>query len=174
VASDTQSFEFLEDLQNTASRQLAFLNVPAGYVMQLRVITTAVSIDLRGATYPVRIPSGTQTGLKIDPVDGVPFEVRPDERTGARIIFAPFDQLIRNGGHEGQAYNCLQGVGWRRSWLECHSFAIWPRRRVRQWQQYHAIDVGDLPDETSPARRAHLGRRTVPDLPRPPGGAIPG
>src|SRR5438309_1195714 len=56
------------------------------------------SITLRGDTFPVTVPSGAESGLKVEPIDNVPFAVPSQDRVAARIVLDPFAQLIRNKG----------------------------------------------------------------------------
>jgi subtilisin family serine protease len=57
-----------------------------------------VRITLGGEVFEVRTPSGSESGLKIDPEDGEPFSVVAGKRTGARVLINPFEQIIRNPG----------------------------------------------------------------------------
>ena len=101
VDSTERSFELMASLEEIPPRQLAFLTIPVGYVFQIRAITTSASISIDNDTFPVEvitIPSGSETGIKIEPLDGEPFEVVADERRGAQMIFNPFTQLLRNSG----------------------------------------------------------------------------
>ncbi len=98
VDSTSRTFDFVGDLHDLSSRQLGFFTVPAGFIFQVRAVSVSMTITLRGETHTVTVPSGSQTGIKVEPIDGVPFEVRDGERTGARIVFNPFEQLLRNRG----------------------------------------------------------------------------
>ena len=96
---DTErTFELIGDLQAQAPRVLGHFSVPVGFVVQLRLVVTSANITLRGGDHLVAIPSGEHTGIKIVPIDDVPFEIRANERTAGRIVFNPFEQLIRNRG----------------------------------------------------------------------------
>ncbi len=64
IDSEERSFVLLEDLADTATRSLGFFEVPAGYVYQVRLVPSTVTIGLRGETHDVKIPSGMQSGLK--------------------------------------------------------------------------------------------------------------
>lgn len=99
VESTPTSFDLAGSLQDTSGRMLTQLSIPVGFVFQVRLITSTLSIELRGETFSVKLPSGEHTGLKIEPNDGVPFEIKSGERTAGRILFPPFDQLIRNKGN---------------------------------------------------------------------------
>ncbi len=100
VVVDTthHQIQLVGDLKNLAPRQIAFFNVPAGDLTQLRMIIDEATISLRGETHSIKIPSGEQTGLKIEPIDGAPFEIVDQQRKSIRIVFNPFEQLIRNKG----------------------------------------------------------------------------
>jgi hypothetical protein len=98
VDQEEREFELTGDLASQAPRTLGFFNVPAGFVYQIRMVIVDAAVTLRGETFEVTVPSGAQSGLKVEPVDGVPFRVNAGERSGARIILNPFFQLIRNQG----------------------------------------------------------------------------
>lgn len=98
IDEEERTFELLGSLEEQAPRQLGFFNIPEGHVTQLRFLVTDMSLVLRGEEHAVRVPSGEQSGLKVEPIDGVPFEIRRGERTGARVVLNPFEQLIRNRG----------------------------------------------------------------------------
>jgi len=98
VEAATHDILFQGDLQEIAPRQIGFFNVPVGFVFQVRLIVAEATITLSGTEHTVTVPSGAQTGFKVEPIDGVPFEIKDDERTAARIVFEPFNQLIHNRG----------------------------------------------------------------------------
>lgn len=98
IDSTNYQINLVGDLQDQAPRQLGFFNVPVGYIFQLRIIPSEIVIKLRGQSYSVKIPSGFQTGIKIESLDGIPFEIKENERSGARIVLNPFEQMIRNKG----------------------------------------------------------------------------
>jgi hypothetical protein len=98
VDETARDFAFLGELNDVAPRQVAHFNVPEGFVLQIRAIATGAVINLRGETHDVDIPSGAETGIKVEPIDGVPFPIVANERTAARIVLSPFEQLIRNHG----------------------------------------------------------------------------
>jgi subtilisin family serine protease len=98
IHSEEAELDLVTDLDDPSPRLLAFLNVPAGFVYQMRVIVSSLEVTLDGETFDVKTPSAAQSGLKIEPIDGEPFEVIAQERTGARVVFEPFEQLLRNRG----------------------------------------------------------------------------
>jgi subtilisin family serine protease len=98
LASGSQTLDLLTALEDSAPRVLAFLKVPEGYVFQVRVTVSSIVLTLDGESLEVKTPSAEQSGLKIDPDDGEPFVIRAGERTGARVLLDPFDQLVRNRG----------------------------------------------------------------------------
>jgi subtilisin family serine protease len=98
VDESEHSMDLLTGVEFESAWLLAYLNVPKGFVYQVRFIVSAATITLRGETYPVSVPSGAQTGLKVVPVDQVPFEILPGQRTAGRLLLEPFAQLIRNHG----------------------------------------------------------------------------
>lgn len=98
VDSTERSFTLVSNLEHQASRQLVWLTVPVGHVMQVRFIVKDSRITLRGQEHVLNISSGSQTGLKIEPIDGVPFEIIENAITGGQIVFDPFEKMIRNQG----------------------------------------------------------------------------
>jgi hypothetical protein len=65
LRSDSTTIDLLT-LQNGATRQLSTTNVPAAHYTQIRLLLGAGStVVVDGVTYPLIIPSGLQTGLKI-------------------------------------------------------------------------------------------------------------
>ena len=80
---------------DTSVRPLTGLEVPPGYVMQLRLIVRELRITLRGQTYPVAVPSGAESGLKVVPAGGY---LRVPENGGAGIVIGLplFGSLARN------------------------------------------------------------------------------
>ncbi len=98
IDNEIREIPLIGNLSKQAPRQIAFLNVPEGYVTQVRLITSDAEITLREDTYPVDIPSGQQTGLKIEPIDGEPFKIVENDRTSIRVVLNPYEQLIRNKG----------------------------------------------------------------------------
>jgi len=98
VDSTERSFTLVGNLEDQASRQLVWLTVPVGNVMQVRFIVTSSGITLRGQEHVLTIPSGSQSGLKIEPIDDVPFEIMENKITGGQIVFNAFEKMIRNQG----------------------------------------------------------------------------
>lgn len=102
------------------ARQKVTFAVRAGFVHQLRLITGAVelfgpvagsppSCRSRGVEQPTcppasegrvlaRVPSGRQTGIKVEPEDGEAFEVREGLTTSILVDFLLRDNLIRPPG----------------------------------------------------------------------------
>ena len=75
--------------------------VPAGFVTQIRLVTQgehAVVLNIAGTQSGAKLPSGPQTGLKIEPLDGVPFEVRAGKTTGVKVLLEPARQVLHNDG----------------------------------------------------------------------------
>ncbi|PJB41995.1 MAG: hypothetical protein CO108_12305, partial [Deltaproteobacteria bacterium CG_4_9_14_3_um_filter_63_12] len=83
-----------------APRQILYLEVPEGFVMQVRIIVRSATItNSDGSTAEVSIPSGDTSGLKIVPAEGEPpFEVVADGRSAVSVRLNLFKQLIRNQG----------------------------------------------------------------------------
>src|SRR5262249_18718622 len=75
----------------------AQLPVPAGCIMQIRMITDAMQISLNGNPQDVKVPSGSQTGIKIVPVDeSKPFTVATNATTLVRVEYNPTTALVFN------------------------------------------------------------------------------
>lgn len=79
----------------------ATLGVPKGFVHQVRFIANGV--EVRGSAAPggsalAKLPSGPQTGLKINPASGVPFEIVSKQTTRISVQFTVADQLNRPKG----------------------------------------------------------------------------
>lgn len=77
--------------------------VPVGFVEQIRLIVSdsispAVSVSISGGVNSIKLPSGEETGLKIVPEDGVPFEITKDNATAIRATFDPQRQIHKNRG----------------------------------------------------------------------------
>jgi len=111
VSSSPQDVTLATTLDDASVRPLAGLVVPPGYVTQIRLVTSSAAIDLRGATYPVKIPSGAQSGIKIVPSNG-PLVVPQSGPTGIVLELPIFDGLIRN---RGQGFMLPPG-GFDQSW----------------------------------------------------------
>jgi hypothetical protein len=79
----------------------ATLGVPKRFVHQIRFIANGVAV--RGPAAPggsaiAKLPSGPQTGLKINPANGLPFEIVPKKTTRISVQFRVADQLNRPKG----------------------------------------------------------------------------
>ena len=92
VEDAEHQIDFPIDVTDLTPQEFTFLNVPHGFVFEVRFITSSVSIMLRGEEEVVHLPGGKLTMV---PNDAVPFEVVAGERTAARIVLAPFTQLSR-------------------------------------------------------------------------------
>jgi hypothetical protein len=91
----------LTGIAERVPRQIARVYVPVGYVYQIRLVAVdeeSIFIAIKGEPSFVKLPSGPQTGLKIVPDDGKPFEIKKDERTGVKVIFNPAYQINHNNG----------------------------------------------------------------------------
>lgn len=98
VDSTTRTLDIAGNLAEGAPRVLGYFNVPAGFVYEIRAVISSATIDLRGQTFDVEVPSGSQTGLKFSPPDGVPLPITDNHRTSVQAQVNPFDQLLRNRG----------------------------------------------------------------------------
>lgn len=77
------------------------LEVPHGFVHQLRFVSSVVTVGLvSGAEADAKLPSGAQTGIKIVPADGEPFPLRANSRTFIESRFLLTEQLVRSRGQE--------------------------------------------------------------------------
>jgi len=91
----------ISGLDERMPRVVGRFAVPAGFVMQLRLVTKddeSIVIDVAGMTSTVKLPSGPQTGLKIQSVDEEPFEIKEQQVTAIRVLLDPEKQVIRNNG----------------------------------------------------------------------------
>jgi len=69
---DTHTFDLMT-LQNGVTRQIATERVPAGRYTQIRLkIGTGSNVVVDGVTHPLTVPSGAQSGLKLNGVFDVP------------------------------------------------------------------------------------------------------
>jgi len=94
----------IADLRPGRRQVFLRLVVPAGTVEQIRLITEGGSIVLPSGTFPVRVPSGPQTGLKITPEEGEPpFPIIADETTAVLVTFDPAHSIVENMG--GRRFN---------------------------------------------------------------------
>jgi hypothetical protein len=64
INGNTQTVDLLE-LQNGVTMVFADTLLPAGHYTQIRLIISEAEIVVDGITYPLEIPSGSQTGLKL-------------------------------------------------------------------------------------------------------------
>ncbi len=76
------ALELIFDSENEA-RVTAVLSVPEGFLHQLRLITDGVKVGLykNSSTVMAKVPSGTQTGIKINPKNKIPFEIQEGKIT---------------------------------------------------------------------------------------------
>ncbi len=65
VKEEPQTFDLLS-LQNGVKAVLAIASLPEGIVSQIRLIITKASIIKDGEYFPVKVPSGVQTGIKLN------------------------------------------------------------------------------------------------------------
>lgn len=80
-------------------RAVARVPVPPGCVLQVRLITNRVRVDVDGEVIEGRVPSGPQTGLKINPAEGeAPFPIETARTTTIRVTYDPNDRLVINRG----------------------------------------------------------------------------
>lgn len=86
VDNHTQTLDVAPDLHDRHTRLLAFLNVPEGFVTQIRFIVRNAAITFHGERLPIKLSGQDETGEKVVPIDGVPFPIVAGERTGARIV----------------------------------------------------------------------------------------
>lgn len=98
LASGRQELELAGRLDDSLPRLLAFLEVPAGFIFQIRVVLESITVTVDGRDFDVHLPSHERSGYKIEFLDGEPFEIVAGERHGARVVFDPFAELIRNRG----------------------------------------------------------------------------
>lgn len=104
----------LEFVDGLASRSFT-LPVPAGFVHQVRLIADSADVvgppvgncenaqsgrcNSTDTVIHARIPSGSQTGLKINPLDGTPFPIFQNRATTIDVFFFVQDKLVRNRGN---------------------------------------------------------------------------
>jgi subtilisin family serine protease len=87
------------------SENLSFATVafaaPKGFLHQIRIITDGVVVRgpaTSSGSALAKLPSGAQTGLKVVPDDGTPFEIREGLTTSIGTSFAVASQLRRPPG----------------------------------------------------------------------------
>jgi hypothetical protein len=96
---------------NVQRRLTPQLPVPAGCVMQVRGIIGSMTAALSNKTEPVKLPSGTQTGLKIVPIDETkPFTITANATTLVRVDYDPNQSLVFNKGQGFLEKPVLEGV----------------------------------------------------------------
>jgi hypothetical protein len=66
VVTDPITYNLLE-LNNGTFEVLGAADVPAGHYTQIRIKIAAAEISVNGEVYPLAVPSGAQTGLKLGP-----------------------------------------------------------------------------------------------------------
>jgi hypothetical protein len=80
-------------------RLVTQLTVPVGCVSQVRFIIDEIQVVLAGETLPARVPSGRQTGIKVQPEEGTdPFVISLNHTTAIRISYDPNEHLVINRG----------------------------------------------------------------------------
>lgn len=95
---DTESRAVGVPLIKDTVEQVAIIPVPAGAVSQIRFVTSGVTLVVDGLGQSVKLPSGEQTGLKINAPAGLPFVVHKKEATLVEAQFDPNRQLNHNKG----------------------------------------------------------------------------
>ena len=66
VQGDPQTVDLLE-WSNGRALELGSADVPAGHYTQVRVIIDSAEIGVKGEVFPLDVPSGAKTGLKLGP-----------------------------------------------------------------------------------------------------------
>ncbi len=96
VFTEPQVVELTTEAPNVP-RVIARVPVPPGCVDQVRIITDDLTVVRAGITIDGRVPSGPQTGIKINPADGEePFPIVAGETTGIRVDYDPNATLVFN------------------------------------------------------------------------------
>lgn len=87
------------DATHVARNTVTFFVPKAGFVHQIRFIEDGVTVigPPPGATI-ARVPSGPQTGIKISPIDGIPFELQRNKTTHVEASFDVAHQINRPQG----------------------------------------------------------------------------
>lgn len=98
LGEETQELGFAAGLGGQVPELQTMLQVPEGFIAQLRFVNSRVFARLESVLGEVEImaPSGPQTGLKVFPADGVAFPVRKDAVTIINLLFEPDQQLVFN------------------------------------------------------------------------------
>jgi subtilisin family serine protease len=100
VLDTEQPIEFV-GLEAGVPRRIAVLRVPPGHVLQVRLVEASgdsIEMTISGETFPVKLPSGPQTGLKIVEEEDGSFPIASRETTAIRVNFDPNEQVIQNRG----------------------------------------------------------------------------
>lgn len=91
VAAASQSFNLLDLVTNPAL--LGSTTLPAGHYTQVRLFPSSATVTDTTGTYPVDIPSGVQTGVKLN----VDYDINPNQITTILLDFNVNKSLVREG-----------------------------------------------------------------------------
>ncbi len=91
ITSVPQSFNLLDLVKNEAI--LGSSQLPAGRYTQVRLFPSAATVTDAAGTNPVVIPSGVQTGVKIN----VNYDISPNQVTTVLLDFNVAKSLVRQG-----------------------------------------------------------------------------
>ena len=95
---DDQPHTFAVLLESGEVAQVALLPVPPGLVSQIRFVSTASAVTAAGETVGMKLPSGENTGLKLNAPSGEPFPIAVDQLTRVSAEFETNNRIIRNKG----------------------------------------------------------------------------
>lgn len=91
ITTTPQTFQLFDLITNEAI--LGSLNLPTGHYTQIRLFPTAATVTDTTGTYPVTIPSGAQTGIKLN----VDYDITANVITTILLDFNVSKSLVRRG-----------------------------------------------------------------------------
>lgn len=94
---DAQAHDFAVVLEAGEVAQVTLLAVPPGLVSQVRFISKVAAATTAGEQ-PVKLPSGENSGLKLNAPGNTPFPIVLDRLTRISGEFATNDRIVRNKG----------------------------------------------------------------------------
>lgn len=92
IVDEVQSFDLLK-LQNGVEEALGEGEIPAGSYHQIRLVLTSAAVVVDGQTYDLKVPSGEQTGLKLN----YDFEVEADRTYELALDFDAQKSIKKTG-----------------------------------------------------------------------------
>lgn len=159
VSEDCQTHDLLA-LQDGIATDLGLGTLPAGSYGQIRLILTEASIVVEGDEYPLTVPSGTQSGIKI----GHGFELEAGSLTTLALDFDAARSIrhTRGAGYIMRPVIKLAGERTER-FADATAREAARENETNRQKEGDGATESDSPERGMPATPAHARRNGTPE-----------